>query len=126
MHGRRGETILRERGALVVGERLGRETRAIAERGDLVDRQAARDLEHAERRGARRVGAGGEAGGGALAQRVMEQHADRGAIAGTGEPVRERPVTQGIGGGADAPIEILEDLDHGGQSGSRSHAGRLA
>ncbi len=52
-------------------------------------------------------------------------HADRGAIARTGEPVRERPITQGIGGGADAPIEILEDLDHGGTVGSRSHAGAL-
>ena len=58
---------------------------------------------------------------GALAQRVVDQIADGGAIAGAGEAVVETPGLQGLGHRAMTLVDVVDDLDGGRQPAGQPH-----
>ena len=108
---------------LVVGQRLGREARAVGEPRNRLDIEPALARQHAEQHRARRVGAHDPGGRGLAAQRVVDEPGDRGAVAGAGEAMRQAPVLQRLRGRTAARLDIGEDLDGGGEARGGGHAG---
>jgi hypothetical protein len=114
----------REARALVVGERCGREARAVAQRRDRVDTHGALALEHAEQHSARLVVTHDEGGRCAPSQRVVDEARDHGAVARAREAVRQAPVLQGIARGAAPRLDVGEGLDRRGETRCRCHGNR--
>ena len=114
-----------EKRRLVGGERRRRMVLAGAERGDLVEREAAQAHQHAEHQRARLLGSHGVAGGGLAAQRVIDQRCHRRAVLRAGEAARQPPVLERVGRGAAALDDILQHLDGGADPGGWRHGRRV-
>ncbi len=107
--------------ALGIGQRRRRKAAAIGKLRDRGDIELALEPQHAEQHRARGVLAHHERRRGLAAQRVVEQSRDRGAVAGTGEPVREPPVLERVGRRPPPRLDIGEHLDRGGEPSGRRH-----
>ena len=59
------------------------------------------------------------------AQRVIDDIADRGAVAGSGETMRQPPVLEGVGHGTLACLNIGKNLDGSGEPATQSHLSKL-
>ena len=103
--------IAREPRALGFAQRLGRVVSAIGKRRDLIWGLAPAADEGPEHQRARTCVAHGIGARSALAQSIEYEIADRGAVAGAGEAVRQTPILQRLGGRALARLDIGEDLD---------------
>ena len=66
-----------------------------------------------------------QAAGGAPAQRVVDDVADGGAVAGAGEAMGHAPVLQRLGDRAVARLDGVQNLDRRGQPSALSHARTL-
>ena len=121
-----GHVGRRELAALRIGQGRQRIARTVDEARHRLDIEAALAHQHAEHRAARAVVAHHEGGRGASAQRVVDQPGNGGAVAGTGEAVRQAPILQRIGRGPSPRLDVGEDLDCrrefcSGRHGASSH-----
>ncbi len=118
---RTGERAIAQGARFGFCQRLRRETRAIAKLRDRIDIKAARELEHPEHiRARRRITH--QVGGGRLAsQGVIDEPADRRAVAGTGEAMRHTPIAQRIGCGPVSDVDIRENFDGCGKACGGGH-----
>ena len=107
--------------ALVLRQRVGRETRAVGEPRDQLGVEVAFKTQHAEDGRAWRLGAHHKGGGGLAAQRVIDQAGDGGAVAGTGKAVRKAPILERSGRRTTLNLDIPENLDGGGNTRGWRH-----
>ena len=124
MRRRTGEVAAFEPPALVGAERLRRKARTVGEPRDRFQVEAAFAPESTEHHRTRRLRAHQEGAGRAPAQRVVDETGDGRAVARAGEPVREAPRLERIGGGPALGLDRGDDLDGGGQAGGGCHAAR--
>ena len=109
--------------ALGVSQGCGGVLFAGEEGGDGVRVLPAHQAQGAEHDRAGLAGAHQEGAGGLAAQGVEDQRADGHAILGACEAVGLAPFLQGVGGGAVARLDHLEEFDRGGNAGCGGHRG---
>ena len=107
--------------ALRFGERRRRKAAAVGQVRDRAEVELAFQPQHAEQRRARRALAHDEGRRRLAAQRVVEQPGNGGAVAGTGEAMREPPVLERVGGRPPPRFDVGQHLDGGGDARSRRH-----
>src|SRR5579885_2885297 len=92
-----------------------------AQLGDCPDIETAFQPEHAQNPSARGIFAKQPARRGPAAQRVVDKPGDRGAVAGTGEAMRNSPFLQGLSSRHAHRIDGCDYLDGGGNASSGRH-----
>ncbi len=100
-----------KRRAFVRLERGRRMATAVEEARDRVHIELALEPQHAERQGARPVGAHQASRRGLAAHHIVDEARDGGAIAGTGEAARQAPGLQRVGRRPALRLDLGEDLD---------------
>ena len=89
--------------------------RAVCQFGNRVGVEPAFALEHAEQNRARRFRAHQECARSPASQRVINQTGDTGAVAGTGEAMRQTPGLERVAGRTAVGLKRLKDFNGGGK-----------